>query len=151
RIKPAHSDQPAVKRDRKYRLAAGFIDRGEECHSVRGAIGMRDTRGVLGDAAVAGQSHHGRYVAVRRRTQRKPRGFARGHATRLGVWLSVHLGLSRQDVPSIQTLRLPLRMSSPGLLKTPLKPKGETGMPVSPFGAHSGPPVRLHAGGPPMI
>src|SRR5262249_60668005 len=83
RIKPAHSDQPAVKRDRKYRLAAGFIDRGEECHSVRGAIGMRDTRGVLGDAAVAGQSHHGRYVAVRRRTQRKPRGFERGDATRL--------------------------------------------------------------------
>src|SRR5215467_4602144 len=41
RVKSAHSDQPAVKLDRKYRLAAGLIDRGEEAYGVRGAVRRR--------------------------------------------------------------------------------------------------------------
>src|SRR5271166_3844231 len=85
RVKAAHSDQRAVKLDRKYGLAARLIDRGDKSCGIRGGIGMRKTRGVLGNAAVTGQSHHCRHVAAQRRAQRQPRGFERGNAARLGV------------------------------------------------------------------
>jgi len=76
---PAGADDGFVaQRDQEYRLAAGFVGAGNETLSIRHFIGMRNARGVFGDAAVVGERRNRFSVPEARRAQAKPLGLEDG-------------------------------------------------------------------------
>src|ERR1700757_5270485 len=81
-IDPARADRRAIEHDDERHAAALAIYFRNEAFRVAFRIGMRNARGVLRNAAVAGQARECWYVLGGRGAQEKPFGFKRGYAAR---------------------------------------------------------------------
>src|SRR3984957_15310075 len=55
-------------------LALAFVDGGDKLLGVLDAVGMRNARGIRGDAAIVGERRNGFDITAARRAQHEPRG-----------------------------------------------------------------------------
>ena len=115
RLDAADADRLAAERDDERSFACRPVDRRNESLGILGAIGMRNARGILRDAAVVGETHNSFDVAATRRAQYQPLGFENGNAAP-----------RRTAAPEFPLRRLIVRAPAK-------KPKGGAGIPVSPL------------------
>jgi hypothetical protein len=80
RFDAADTDHVTATGDSEGRLAVLAVDPGKKALGVVDAIGMRNARGILSDAAVVDETHDGFDVAAVRRAQRETLGFEHGDA-----------------------------------------------------------------------
>ena len=69
----------SARRHQEHGFLVALVRAADEILCIRKFVGMRDTRGVLGDAAVVGERRNGFSVLEARPAQGQPRGLKDGN------------------------------------------------------------------------